>query len=145
MYANKGDYKQSIEFHQKALSINPQSYRGWYQLGLVQQANSQFPEALASYQKAIDNNPKMTDAYIGMGGAYYWSGNMKAALEQVEALKKMGAADQAAQLETWINNKEAKKNQGQQKSEDAAKKPEAAAAPAPAAEPAKTAAKPAAK
>ena len=86
-----------------------------------------FDKAVEAYQKATELNPKFPDAFQGLGSAYYWSENLTAALQQVDALNKLGFADKAAELERWIKDKEAKKKKSIKKNSLA---PEPVPAPA---------------
>ena len=64
---------------------------------------------MEAFQKAVSNNPKFPEAYQGLGSAHYWSGNLTAALQQVDELSKLKFDAKAAELERWIKDKEAKK------------------------------------
>lgn len=48
---------------QKAVQVDPKFADAWYQLGKLQQANNQTPDALSSEQKAIVADPKFISPY----------------------------------------------------------------------------------
>src|SRR3989344_215711 len=86
IYANQRDFPKAIDAYERALKMNPASYRDWYQLGLVYSSDLKFDDAVKSYERALEVNPRFTDAALGLGSAYYWSGNVAKAREQVDAL-----------------------------------------------------------
>jgi tetratricopeptide (TPR) repeat protein len=121
VYASRNAFTEAVEAYQQALRLNPRAYRAWYQLGLVHSAQAQFDSALEAYGKSIEMNPQFEEGYLGLGSAYFWSGDRDAAKRQVERMKLLKMKDKAAALESWI------------------KKKEESNAPAPAAEPARPA------
>ena len=127
IYANQSKYDRSVEAYEQALKLNPKSYEAWHQLAKVHTTMVRFDKAVEAYQKATELNPKFPDAFQGLGSAYYWSENLTAALQQVDALNKLGFADKAAELERWIKDKEAKKKKSIKKNSLA---PEPVPAPA---------------
>ncbi len=115
IYSNQGKYDKAAEAYEQALKFNPKSYEAWHQLGKVYTTTLDFEKAVETYQKAAQLNPKFPDAFQGLGSAHYWSGNLTAALQQVDALNKLGFTEQAKELERWIKAKEAKKKKHQKK------------------------------
>ncbi len=122
IYANQAKYDKSAEAYDQALKINPRSYEAWHQLGKVHTTTLNFEKSIEAYQKAADLNPKFPDAFQGLGSAYYWSGNLTGALQQVDELNKLGFTDKAAELERWIKNKETKKKGASKKSVSSSEK-----------------------
>ncbi len=111
IYANKDDYQNAVDAYESALQISPESAYDWYQLGLLHAGNSHFDKGIAAYKKAIELNTSLDDAYVGLGSAYYWSGDKSAALEQVKRLRTLKMSEKADGLDSWIKNKEGKKNE----------------------------------
>lgn len=112
VYSNQGKFDKAVEAYDSALGHNPKSYEAWYQLGKVHSTTLAFDKAVEAFQKAAELNPKFPDAYQGLGSAHYWTENLSAALQQVDALNKLGFVTEAKELENWIRNKEAKKKKG---------------------------------
>ena len=110
IHANAGNYEKSVDAYKKALEISPEAYRAWYQLGLVYATDLKFAEAIDCYEKVLKYNPMFTDALLGLGSAYYWSGDTTHALEQVARLREAKDKEKADALEAWIHNTESKKS-----------------------------------
>ena len=108
-YASLSQLDKSMTSFEKAAEINTKSYEAFHQLGKVRAASLQFEKAIEAYRQAASLNAKFPDAYQGMGSAYYWSGDLTLALQQVDELNKLGFESHARQLERWIKDKEAKK------------------------------------
>lgn len=107
--ANKRELEKAAEAYKEALQLNPTSYRSWYQLGLVYASDLKFRDAIECYEKVLEINPRFTDARLGLGSAYYWSGDIKKANEQVDALREAKDNEKAQALKNWIENKENQK------------------------------------
>lgn len=118
VYANKGEYEKARDSYERALKLNPSSYRAWYELGLLHSSHSVFDKAIVCYKKSLELNPRLADAHLGLGSAYYWSGNKTDALDEVRQLKEMKMKDKAAALRNWIQDKDAKKKLTETKTEE---------------------------
>lgn len=114
IYSNQEKYEKAIEVYEQALKFSPKSYEAWHQLGKVYATTLKFDKAAEAYQKAAELNPKFPDAFQGLGSAFYWSGNLTGALQQVDALNKLGFTEQAEELGRWIKDKEIKKKKNKQ-------------------------------
>ncbi len=110
IYANQGKMDLSIKAYEQALSMNPDAFRSWHQLGLVHQANLDFKKAIDCFVRALELNPSYTDSRLGLGSSYYWHGDMAKALEEVEKLKAANETVKADALAKWIEVKELKKS-----------------------------------
>ena len=115
IYANKGEYEKAQRAYEKALELNPSSYRAWYELALIHAGNDagsgHFNEAIISYKKVIEMNPQFADAYLGLGAAFYWSGDKGSAEEMVRRLTSLKMKAKAAELQNWIDDKESRKKE----------------------------------
>ena len=63
----KGKLSQSIIYFKKALSINPQDFETYYNLGNTYKVLNEFQQSENNYKKAISLNPNFTDAYNNLG------------------------------------------------------------------------------
>ena len=107
IYAAKKEPEKALQALDKALEMNPQSYQAEFQKGAVYASQEAYEKAAEAYRQAIKLNPLFADAYVGLGGALYKQGLKQEALEQVEALRKIGRKDSADALEQWIQKKDA--------------------------------------
>ena len=108
IYANQNQYEKSAQAFDEALKLSPSSYRAWYELGLLHAANHHYDLAVQAYRKSAELNARFADAYLGLGSAYFGSGDKAQAAEQVKQLETLGFKDKASALEQWLTNKEAK-------------------------------------
>lgn len=69
VYAKKGDWKNAIEYCEKALEINPKSYEANNQMGLTYYCAEEMDSCIYYYEKAFKLNPK-TDYRIYSNLAY---------------------------------------------------------------------------
>jgi tetratricopeptide (TPR) repeat protein len=128
VYANKEEYQNAVDAYESALEISPESAADWYQLGLLHTANGSFDKGIEAYKKAIELNTRLDDAYVGLGSAYYWSGDKAAAENQVKRMKALKMSVKADALDSWIRKKELKKKEVDSKS---TAKEEASPSPSP--------------
>lgn len=115
IYANQAKYDKAETAYVKAIEQNPKSYEAWHQLGKVHATTLAFDKAIEAYNKAVSLNPKFPDAYQGLASAKYWSSDLTGALQQVDELNKLGFKDKAAELDRWLQDKEAKKKKAEKK------------------------------
>ncbi len=74
-YSNRGaifneqlkEYKLALNDYQRYISLSPNSWHGFYNIGVVQNSLKQYNEALLSYEKAIQLNPNYAEAYCNIG------------------------------------------------------------------------------
>ncbi len=109
IHANQGEYEKAAKAFDEALKLSPSSYRAWYELGLLHAANKKYDLAVQAYRRSSELNSRFSDAYLGLGSAYFESGDRTNAAEQVRQLQSLGFNDKAAALEEWLNNKESKR------------------------------------
>src|SRR6202521_10877 len=76
----------------KALHSNPQNYRAWYQLGLLD-AGSDPAAALSSYQKAIVVQPNFSPGQLQLGLALFQQKDYAAAAPHLEKALALGLED----------------------------------------------------
>lgn len=76
-YNTKGDRKQALADHSKAIAINPKDSVAYYNRGIAYSDMKDWDRAVADYSKAIALNPR--DA-----GAYYNRGNVRVEKQQFD-------------------------------------------------------------
>ncbi len=81
-FVDKGMYDQAIEELSKAIQINPNSDRAYYNRGRAYSAKGDIDQAISDYTKAIEINSLETiqSAYNNRGQAYEKKGNLDQAL-----------------------------------------------------------------
>lgn len=109
IYANKGEYEKAKTAYEQALKLNPSSFRAWYELALIHSGNGHFSDAITAYKKVIEMNPMFSDAYLGLGAAFYWSEDTESAQAVVTQLRSLKMKTSATELQRWIDDKETKK------------------------------------
>jgi len=80
-YSENGNYDKAIEYHQKAIDINPELYEAHFNMGLSFSNKGLYNEAIKCFQKAIEIKPDFDLAYGNMANIYYKKGNIDKAIE----------------------------------------------------------------
>jgi len=92
--AKLGRAGEAKDWLQKALQINPENYRAWYQLGLLDaKTKSDLAGALASYQKAIAIQPNFSPGQRETGMALYQQKDYAGATTHLEKALSLGLED----------------------------------------------------
>lgn len=90
-----GDFEGAIGKYDAALKIEKHEYY-YYQRGLAQKKARKMDEALASFQSAVQTNPKWAVGYVALAGAHFGKGDYaNAILEYEKALKENPTLGQA--------------------------------------------------
>lgn len=79
-YLHKGDFSKAEELITSAIKILPNS-RAYTDLGYVYENQGKFSDAIAQYEKAIEFDPKFSDAYECLGNMYLSRQEYSRALE----------------------------------------------------------------
>jgi len=87
-YFYNGEFQKAVEYLKKSANIAPNVETYMY-LGLSYSNLHQYENAIASYSKAIELNPNLTEAYVQRAKACGDIGNYKCSLENYEKLKQM--------------------------------------------------------
>ncbi|MFZ1730237.1 MAG: tetratricopeptide repeat protein [Bacteroidota bacterium] len=83
-----GDFEGAIVKYNAALKIEKHEYY-YYQRGLAQKKARKMDDAVASFQAAIETNPKWAVGYVALAGAEFSAGAYDKAITQYEnALKE---------------------------------------------------------
>lgn len=87
------DMQQALSAFKKAISINPESYESYYNLGLIYEKLGEIDEAIGSFEKAIKINPNLRQAYNMMGVIYFLKKDMKKAVKYYKDALKINEKD----------------------------------------------------
>ena len=66
-YNLKGDLSELESFVKEMIEIDPEKAYNYYVLGYVAQQNKDYDGAIAQYEKAIEKDEKLSDAYFNLG------------------------------------------------------------------------------
>ena len=70
IYNQMDRFQESIEAHQNALELNPDSFRAWTNLGVVYRLTAQYEKAEECYLKALKINPDYAEVHASLGALY---------------------------------------------------------------------------
>ncbi len=101
---DKHDYSTAETELKKAVQLEPENYRSWYDLGLVYNATNQTSEAIAAYKKSVAANPKLFESNFNLGVLLGRSGNREAAQYLRAASELSPTGDRAQALAAaWMS------------------------------------------
>ena len=80
----KGDYKEAIEFLEKAIELNPEFSEAYYNLGISYERLGKHKDAIEMLKKTIELSPDNPNAYYALGYAYYQKKKYKKAIDAFE-------------------------------------------------------------
>ena len=86
----KGQYDRAIADYNKALKLNPKSYKAYLGKGVVYSSKGQYDRAIADFNKAIKLNPRYGEAYNNRAVAYYAKKEYDKAWEDVRKAQSLG-------------------------------------------------------
>ena len=66
-YNLKGDLSELEAFVKEMIEIDPEKAYNYYVLGYVSQQNKDYDAAIAQYEKAIEKDETLSDAYFNLG------------------------------------------------------------------------------
>ncbi|MFO0813920.1 MAG: protein kinase [Gemmatales bacterium] len=82
--AAMGRPTEALSFIRRALQLDPQAARAWYELTMSNNWLGQFEEAITNARKAIELDPSFPFAYVELATAYALSGLMTEAVSILE-------------------------------------------------------------
>jgi tetratricopeptide (TPR) repeat protein len=88
-YYLKRDYAGCLDTSKTAMAMFPDFWVPHMTAGMCHYIQSQFPEAIQEYKKALALNPESTVAQAGVAMSLAKSGDKSAALKAIEQLKAM--------------------------------------------------------
>ncbi len=68
--SQKGNKETAIEYYNKAIELNPEYTKAYYNRGVVYNNITEYKKAISDYNKAIELNPEDATAYNNRGIAY---------------------------------------------------------------------------
>lgn len=75
LYFNQGDKDKFKELMAEAIALAPDNADLHYNVGVISMEQENYEDARASYKKAIEINPKYTNAYLNLSTTYVNEGN----------------------------------------------------------------------
>lgn len=103
IYNNKGDYKLSISYYQKALALDPNYELAHSNLGIAYFRAGNLKLALESFTKAITLNPNNPSTYYNRSSVYANMGNKKQARVDYQKSLQLGRTPDD-QYWQWLQN-----------------------------------------
>lgn len=89
--ANMGNWGRAAALFQQAVQANPQHHEAYSMLGYALRKTDKPREALEAYNRALAIKPDYAPALEYRGIAHLMLGNKKAAIEDYQALVKLGS------------------------------------------------------
>jgi tetratricopeptide (TPR) repeat protein len=86
---NKKSTTMAGSYFKQAVQIDPELYKGHYELGRIAFEKKEYPAAKVSLKKAFDLNPKDADVYGMLGQMFYGLDLYEEAVESLEMALKM--------------------------------------------------------
>ncbi len=84
-----GQYGEAIAAFERAIALKPAWETAHYNLGVASSRLEMHEEAVEAFKQSIIRKPNYIEAHFKLGFEYVALGNRKAALAQVQALKKL--------------------------------------------------------
>ncbi len=95
-YLQMGDVEKAKEVYEESLAIDDEYARTHLFLGRLYEAQERWADAAAEYLRAIELNPKLTEAYSDLGNAYLQMGDLERALEAYTIAAKANTSNPIA-------------------------------------------------
>jgi Flp pilus assembly protein TadD len=85
----KQDYLAAETLLLKALSVSPNAYRAWFDLGYIYNATKRVPEAVAAYRKSVEAKPDVFESNLNLGILLARQGESTEAAKYLEAATRL--------------------------------------------------------
>ncbi len=82
----QGKHQAAVERCRAGLGKDPRSFYGYYTLGVTYQKAQQWPEALATFSRAVEINDQDARAHANLAGAALRTGNLELAARHFERM-----------------------------------------------------------
>ncbi|MFP4308630.1 MAG: tetratricopeptide repeat protein [Desulfococcaceae bacterium] len=107
-YRKAEDWKKSAAQFEKAVEADPDYAEAYSNLGYAYRKQGMFEKAVRTYNKAIELDDELAAAHEYLGEAYVQMGQMDKAREQLDILKKLGAEEEMADLQAFMDGEKEK-------------------------------------
>ncbi len=107
-YREAENWAESAEQFEKAVQADPDYAEAYSNLGYAYRKQGMFEKAVRTYNKAIELDAELAAAHEYLGEAYVQMGQMDKAQEQLDILKKLGAEEEMADLQAFMDGKKEK-------------------------------------
>ena len=77
IYQKQRDYRRACLDMQQAVKLDPTNHQAWNVLGLCSTSQGDIRDGVKAYEKAVEANPKLKEAWVNMGqvgGVSIWGG-----------------------------------------------------------------------
>lgn len=91
-----GDNEKAVELYREVVRLVPNAPNTYLALGKAHLNLKQYPSAIASFQKTLEQAPELSDAHFGMAVAYGETGRLKDAVMEMEAYLRKVPGDASA-------------------------------------------------
>jgi tetratricopeptide (TPR) repeat protein len=91
-----GDNEKAVELYREVVRLVPNAPNTYLALGKAHLNLKQYPEAIASFQKALEGSPDLLEARFSMAVAYSETGKLKEAVMQLEDYLRKVPGDASA-------------------------------------------------
>ena len=107
-YREAENWTESAAQFEKAVQADPEYAEAYSNLGYAYRKQGMFDKAVRTYNKAIELDSELAAAHEYLGEAYVQMGQMDKAREQLDILKKLGAEEEMADLQAFMEGKKEK-------------------------------------
>ncbi len=88
-YNRAGNVETALEYGRKAVAMNPQSDRGWFQLARAHERKGELKLAVEELDRATAINPRASSYYYVLAAIHRKLGNQKESREAMETFSKL--------------------------------------------------------
>ena len=96
-YNRLGDPAKALEHANKALELDPNSDRAWFQKGRAYERQGELKDAVVALNRAISSNPRASSYHYVLAGVYRRLGAMEESQKALEMFKRL--EQEASELE----------------------------------------------
>lgn len=107
-YREAEKWAESAAQFEKAVQADPDYAEAYSNLGYAYRKQGMFDKAVRTYNKAIELDGELAAAHEYLGEAYVQMGQMDKAREQLDILKKLGAEEEMADLQAFMDGEKEK-------------------------------------
>jgi tetratricopeptide (TPR) repeat protein len=88
-YNRSGDADAALEYARKAVAINEQADRGWFQMARAHERKGELDAAVLALNRAVSINPRASSYYYVLSTIYRRLGRQQDSREAMEAFSKL--------------------------------------------------------